>query len=112
MATTNLVFIDAKYAEAAQTTQYTSTAPLTSVIDSFTATNESTSSATISLHIVPSGGSAAGSNKVVDERTIAAGETYTMPEVLGHVLKSGDYISTIASAASSIVIRASGRVIE
>jgi len=44
-------------------------------------------------------------------RVIAPNETYTFPELVGHVLESGSTISTLASAAASISIRASGREI-
>jgi len=36
---------------------------------------------------------------------------YTFPEIVGQVLNSGDFISTIAGTASAINIRASGRQI-
>jgi hypothetical protein len=36
---------------------------------------------------------------------------YTFPEVVGQVLNSGGFISTIAGTASAINIRASGRVV-
>ena len=39
----------------------------------------------------------------------AAGETYTFPEIVGHSLAPSGFISTIAGAATSISIRASGR---
>jgi hypothetical protein len=40
---------------------------------------------------------------------LQASETYTFPELVGHVLASGGYISTIAGTASAINIRCSGR---
>ena len=111
MTTANAVLIDAKYAESAQTTQYTSAAPTLTIIDTFVAVNNSTSTTTFTVNIVPSGSSTADSNKLLD-RSIAPSETYTCPEILGAALKSGDFISTIAGAANAITIRASGRIIE
>ena len=35
--------------------------------------------------------------------------TYTFPEVVGHVLEPGGFVSTLAGSASALVIRASGR---
>lgn len=58
-----------------------------------------------------SGGSAGVTNMIVDSRAIAPDETYTFPELVGQVLESGGFISTIASAATSLTIRASGREI-
>jgi hypothetical protein len=79
--------------------------------DKFTGTNTSGANVTISVNIVPNGGTAGGTNLVVDTRTIAPNETYTFPELVGHVLPPSGFISTIAGTASAIVIRASGREI-
>jgi hypothetical protein len=47
----------------------------------------------------------------MDTRAIAPDETYTSPELVGQALEPGGFISTIASAATSLTIRASGREI-
>ena len=100
----------AKQAENAQTTQYTATNCKT-IIDKFTATNTSAGNVTISVNLVTNGGSAGVTNLIVDSRAIAPDETYTFPELVGQVLEPGGFISTIASAATSLTIRASGREI-
>jgi hypothetical protein len=110
MTVTVKVLIPAKQAESIQTTQYTAT-NATAIIDKFTATNTSAGNVTISVNLVTSGGSAGASNLVVDTRAIAPDETYTFPELVGQVLAAGGFISTIASAATSLTIRASGREI-
>ena len=110
MAVTVVPIIPAKLAEDAQTTQYTAV-NCTTIIDKFTGTNTSGANVTISVNIVPNGGTAGGTNLVVDTRTIAPNETYTFPELVGHVLPPSGFISTIAGTASAIVIRASGREI-
>ena len=102
--------IPAKTAENTQTTQYTSTG-VTTVIDKFTATNYSASPATISVNLVTSAGSAGNANLITKTKTLLASEVYTFPELVGQVLNSGDFISTIAGTSSAINIRASGRVI-
>jgi len=102
--------IPAKTAENSQTTQYTSTGVYT-VIDKFTATNYSASPATISVNLVTSAGSAGNDNLITKTKTLLASEVYTFPELVGQVLNSGDFISTIAGTASAINIRASGRVV-
>jgi len=56
-------------------------------------------------------GTANAANLIIDARTIVPDETYTCPELVGHVLDSGGFISTLASAATSLTIRASGREI-
>lgn len=110
MAVTTRVLIPAKQAENSQTTQYTAT-NVRAIVDKFTATNTSSSNVTLSVNLVTSGGSAAASNLIMDARTIAPDETYTCPELVGHSLEPGGFISTIASAATAITIRASGREI-
>jgi hypothetical protein len=104
------VLIPAKQAENAQTTQYTAT-NCKALIDKFTATNTTAGNVTISVNLVTSGGSAATSNLIVDARSIAPDETYTFPELVGQALEQSGFISTIAGAATSLTIRASGREI-
>jgi len=110
MAVTAKPIIPAKYAENAQTTQYTATNCRT-VIDKFTATNVSAGNATLSVNLVPAATASGTTNLIMKTRALAAGECYTCPEVVGHSLEPNGFISTIASAASAIVIRASGREI-
>jgi len=102
--------IPAKQAENVQTTQYTA-ASCRTIIDKFTATNTAAVNVTFSVNLVSSGGSAGASNLIVDSRAVAPDETYTFPELVGQVLEPGGFISTIASAATSLTIRASGREI-
>lgn len=108
MTVTPKALIPAKTAENAQTTQYTA-ANVTTIIDKFTATNYSIAAATISVNLVTSGDTAAVSNAIVYLKTLQPQETYTFPEVVGHVLAAGGFISTLASATLAINIRASGR---
>lgn len=110
MTVTVKALIPAKQAENTQTTQYTAT-NCKAIVDKFTATNTTAANVTISVNLVTSGGSAAISNLIVDTRAIAPDETYTFPELVGQVLDSGDFISTIAGTASALTIRASGREI-
>lgn len=102
--------IPRKQAEATQTSQYTATNCKT-VIDKLTVTNTSAGNVTISVNLVALSGTAGDSNLIVKTRAIAPNETYTCPELIGQVLESGGFISTIASAATSLTISASGREI-
>jgi vancomycin resistance protein YoaR len=102
--------IPAKTAEASQTTQYTSSGVQT-IIDKFTATNYSASAATISVNLVTAAGSAGNDNLIVKTKTLQPAETYTFPELVGHVLPNNGFISTIAGTGSAINIRASGRLV-
>jgi hypothetical protein len=105
------VLIPAKIAESTQTTQYTAGNNITTIIDKFTATNYSGSTATISVNIITVADTAGNKNLIVKTKSLTAGETYTFPEIVGQALEPGGFISTIASAASAINIRSNGREI-
>lgn len=102
--------IPRKQAENAQTSQYTATNCKT-IIDKFTATNTTAGAVTLSVNLVAAAGAAGAANLVVSAKSIAAGECYTFPELVGQTLEPGGFISTIASAATSLTISASGREI-
>lgn len=108
MTTTPKALIESKFAETAETAQYPSTDCKTS-IDKFTATNVTALNATIAVSIVPAAGTAGPSNRIGFTKTIPPGKVDLFPELVGHILESGDYISTLAGTASAIVIRSSGR---
>jgi hypothetical protein len=110
MAVTVKNIIPRKQAENVQTSQYTAVNCKT-VIDKFTATNTSAANVTIGVNLVAEGGAAGDANLIVKAKTIAPGETYTFPELVGQTLEAGGFISTIASAATSLTISASGREI-
>lgn len=111
MAVNVKVLIPPKQAENSQTTQYTAGTSLYAVIDKFTVTNTSISIVQFSCNLVTSGDTAGVSNLIIDAKSIHPDETYTCPELVGHVLAAGGFISTLASAATSLTIRASGREI-
>lgn len=99
--------IPRKYAENAQTTQYTATNCRT-VIDKFTVTNISAANAVISVNLVPNAGAAGNDNLVLKTRTVAPNESYLCPELIGQLLEAGGFISTLAGTASALVISATG----
>lgn len=98
-----------KFAEATDTTQYTSTNVHT-IVDKFTCRNNDTSARTLTVNLVQLGNPVASSNVQIS-RSILPGETYTFPEIVGHILEPGAFISTLASNAGVLSIRASGRVV-
>jgi hypothetical protein len=102
------VLVPAQTINNTQTTMYTATG-VTAIIDKFTATNYSAAAATISVNLVTAGGTAGNNDLIVKTKTLQASETYTFPELVGHVLRPGGFISTIAGTASAINIRVSGR---
>lgn len=100
--------IPSKFVENTQTTQYIADGCKT-IIDKFTGTNTGVTNITLTVNLVVNAGTAGTGNEISRSRTIAPNETYTFPELVGHVLEPGNFISTLASAASQLVIRASGR---
>lgn len=100
--------IPRKQASATQTVQYTAN-NCKCIIDKFTVTNTSAANVTFSVNLVASGGTAGDANLVLKAKTVVPNETYTCPELVGQVLEAGGTISTIAGAATSLTISASGR---
>lgn len=93
----------------ANTTQYTAAVGVRTILDKFTGTNTTAGAVTLTVFLVPSAGAAGVTNTIVSARSLAAGECYTFPEIVGHVLNAGDFLVTLASAAASITVRGSGR---
>ncbi|MCY1405347.1 hypothetical protein D9M71_205860 [compost metagenome] len=110
MTVTSKVLVPSKQAENAQTTQYTAV-NCKAIIDSASITNTSAANVTFGVNLVTAAGAAGASNLMVPNRQIAPKETYKLPELIGQVLESGDFISTIAGAATSLTLRISGREI-
>ena len=115
MATTVINLIPSKYAEATQAAQYTVSSPQNQtvrvVIDGFTVSNTSGAAATFDCNLVSKGGTAGPGNQVLPPVEIQPGQTYLCPELIGQVLEDGAFISTLASAPVTLVMRASGRLI-
>jgi len=103
--------IPAKNMENADTVQYVSPSSTTTIIDKFTATNFSSGMVNVSVNLAAVSEATGNSNLIVQTRTLQPGETYTFPEIVGHILPSGGYVSTLASAAAAVNLRASGREI-
>jgi hypothetical protein len=110
MTITPTVLIEPKLAEATNTVQYTADG-VNAIVDKFTVTNNGADAETITINVVTNLGTADASNRIVNARNIEVGECYTCPEMVGQVLLDADYISTTASAATTLTIRASGREI-
>lgn len=110
MTVTVKTLVPPKQMEAVQTTQYTATAAK-ALIDKATVTNTDTVNRTFSVNLVQVGDAAGNANLIIDDRTVVPGETYLCPELVGQELDPGAFISTIASNATSLTLRISGREI-
>jgi len=109
MAVTTKTLVPSKQAENAQTTQYTAT-NCKAIIDKATISNTTSGNVTFAANLVTSAGAAGLGNRVVN-RSIAPSETYALPELVGQVLEPGDFLSTLAGASASLMLRVSGREI-
>ncbi|MBL4891457.1 MAG: hypothetical protein JKX91_06480 [Rhizobiaceae bacterium] len=87
---------------AADTTHFTVEVGTTAEITQGTICNESTSAQTFSFHI-PNPTAAAGvTNVVIDTKTILAGQTDLLAELLGKRFSAGTVFKTTASDGSSL----------
>lgn len=109
MTVTAKCLLEAKYASDSATTEYTAPLNTKAIIDKFTATNVDSGAVTITVYIVPSGGTATDSNMIIKAYSISAGATQDFSSLQNQILNTGDFISILASVASKMVIRISGR---
>lgn len=108
MAITPAKLIAGSQLTTAAATYYTAPANTKAIIHNMTIMNNTSGALTFTVHIVNSGASESASNMVISARTIAAGETYTCPEVVGKVLSATGTIRALASAGTSVSIMADG----
>lgn len=108
MTTIAKPLVTAKYAANSETTEYTCSTGMRTIIDKISAYNGTGGAVTLTIKLVPSAGTAGASNTLA-VKSIAAGTTETFSEIVGQVLEAGGFISVLAGAATSIVIRISGR---
>ena len=103
---------EAAYVTNADATIYTAPANTTVIIDKFTATNNDSSTHTLNVNIIPSGGSVGATNLEVSGMTIQVAATGPVDLTLlqNQILLTGDAISVKADAGSKIVVRISGRL--
>lgn len=110
MTVTARNLVPAKLVEDTQTTQYIVPSNATAtIIDKFTATNVSGSPATISVNLVTGSDTPGNNNLITKTKSLAAAEVYTFPELVGQILPTASFISTIANASNAINMRVSGR---
>lgn len=73
--------------------------------------NNSGSAVTVSLHVVPTGSSPVGSNKVVSSYVLAANDSVNLTDTLGGLMMGeGDAIAIQSSTAGAVVLTLSGAV--
>ncbi len=93
---------------ATATTYYTAPANTKAVITNMTLTNTTANAITATVHVIDSGATETASNMDISARTLAPGETYKCPEVIGKTISATGTIRALASSATSITLKASG----
>ena len=95
---------------ASLATYYTAGTNITTTIAAATVNNTSGTARYIDVHVIPSGGSATNSNKVVSALVIpAAGAApTTLPGLVGQILPPGAFIQMLAEASTAITPLISG----
>lgn len=111
MAATPSKIIAGSQLTVAAATYYTVPANTRVRIQKLTLTNTTATTRTVTLHLVPSGGSAGVGNTILSARavppTAITGNPVEVPEAY-HVMEAGDTIQALADAATAVTIQASG----
>ena len=93
---------------AVAATYYTAGTGVRAIIKRATFCNDDTGVVTVTINLVPSGGAAAYGNRITKAKSLAAGETWSCPDIDNHVLEAGGFISMLASVDAKIGVRISG----
>lgn len=109
MSVTAKSIVSSQFAPGSAAALYTAPVNTRTIIDKFIACNTDGSTQTLTVNIVPSGGSVATSNINIDAFSILTTVTKDFTELQNVILNSGDFISVTASAASKITVNVSGR---
>ena len=73
--------------------------------------NTSVSSVTLSVYIVPSGGTAGATNKIIHSYSLAAADSLSLGDIInGLMLGEGDFIAVECSASNALNVVLSGAV--
>lgn len=107
MAITPKRLVSGSQVAATATTYYTAT-NVKARIDAMTITNTTAGAITVTLHLVPSGGTADATNKILDVKSIAGNASYRVIEAIGHWIEASGTIQALASSATSVTLVASG----
>lgn len=109
LAITPKCLAESQYALNSASSVYTAPTATVTIIDKFTATNTTSSAATITVYLVPTGNSAGTSNAIVSALSIGGNTVTDLTQLQNQILNAGDFISVVSNTSSAIVVRASGR---
>lgn len=103
-------FVQSMWAPNALANVYSNNTNSVARIDKFEARNNDTVQRTVTIHLVGNGASADNST-IRLTKDIAAGETDLCHALVGHDLDPGDSIYVLASVATTVSFRVSGRLV-
>lgn len=92
---------------AAAVTQYTVPAATTSELKKAVITNTDTVERTVTIHLIPSGGTAGATNRIFDAYAVPAKATVFL-DLSGVYMGAGDFIQALASAAAFVNLYIAG----
>lgn len=101
-------FVDGVNLTDAAVTYYTAAVGARAILKKATFVNDHTAVVTVTVNIVPSGGSADYDNRIVKAKAIAPGESWMCYELENHEIEQGGFISMLASVTAKIGCRISG----
>ena len=93
---------------ASAATLYTVGASRSARVLQATLTNEDASAHTVDLYVVPSGEARGVQHYILKGKSISAGSSYVVSELVGHLLESGATIDGNADGASHISVLITG----
>lgn len=92
------------------TTIYTVPASKAAKIAKLVLSNTSAAAVTISVTLVPVGGTIDGTHRVISGYSLAAGDSTVINEIEGVWMGDGDLLAVVASAGSAVDVMLSGLV--
>ena len=100
--------VTAQFLPASSVSFYQSPSGVTTRIDKITFVNTDDAVRTVTVHLVPSGGSSGDSNLTTITRVINPKDMWNSPNEYGHYLNPGDALFAHASVADKVVILVGG----
>jgi hypothetical protein len=100
--------VDGVSVTASALTFYTAGTGVRAILKKATFCNNHTSGVTITIYLIPSGGSAGYTNMLTKAHYIEAGETWACQAIENHILSPGGFIVLRASITGVIGARVSG----
>ena len=100
--------VDGSQLTTGAATYYTTPANTRTKIEACVLTNTSGANRTVTMHLVPSGGSASASNRILSAYTVNAGASYSVDEAINQVLETGGTLQALSDGATAVSLVASG----